>query len=588
MLTVNARMPRRAGALGACCLAALVAAPAAQAQDANVRPGKVMSVFANVGFVAAYNYAVDSPMTVEVVREGHVVARASGPAVATADGAGLEVNHGPAGAPLPGDCWSNYTPRILPGDEVRVTGDGGTDSVRVDDIQIASATQVGDNAVVRGTAFYADGTPIPAALLDSGEVRSTGPVVRATPTRIDAGANPGEWIATYEQALGYGVLTGKGDDQPDAVKLRQILDGDHSMGYGHAPLPNNAVAPVVQMAEGIGDQSGPAAGCEDVAPLVPANAVTTLSDDVVNIASGDLEVGGVSTPGTDVTVTLDDGRGTTVEVDAVEGTSGAWSAVVPRAELDGLADGTLTVAASFGGTELSIAKDTVAPAAIAGTPAPGTYASAQSVTLSTGDATDVIRFTRNGATPTATSQRASGPISIPSTQTIKAFATDAAGNTAPAQTLTYTIGVTGGGQSSTAGQSSAAATGAGRGTVVTVPAGLVSTRPKSKPYLRQFGTSPRVRRSAARTSGIRVYMRVADDARVVRIRVFRKLSNGKRVLIATGLRSPAKAGAYRTRLSAPKLRRELRVGSYEIEATPGASRADLGTPSRFAFKVIKG
>jgi hypothetical protein len=577
-------MPRRACAVGACCLAAIVVAPAAQAQDANVRAGKNMSVFANTGFVAAYNYAFDAPMTVELVREGHVVARASGRAVATANGPGLEVNHGPLGAPLPGDCWSNYTPRILPGDEVRVNGDGGTDSVLVDDIKIASVDRVANDVVVTGTAFYADGSPIPVAALDSGEVRNVGPVVRANPTSIVAGPDPGEWIARYDEALGYGVISGKGDNQPRAVQLRQILTGGHAMGHGHAALPNGAAAPVAQVADGIGDRSGPAPGCEVMAALVPANAITTLSDDVVNIDSGELEIGGVSDPGTELTVTLDDGRGGTLAVDAVEGRSGAWSALVSRTQLERLGDGTLTVAASFGGNTLSLAKDTVAPAAIVGTPAPGTYDTAQSVRLSTADATDLIRFTRNGTTPTATSPRASGAISIPSTQTIKAFATDAVGNTGPVQTLTYTIGVTGGGGQSSGGNAGTTA-GARPGTFVSVPSALAGS-PKRKPYLRRFGTSPRVKRSAVRKSGIRLFMRVADDAEIVRVRVFRKLANGKRVLIATAFRSPGRAGLYRTRLADPKLRRDLRAGSYEVEATPGASRAELGTPSRFGFKVI--
>jgi hypothetical protein len=584
---VNARMPRRACAVGACCLAAVVAAPAAQAQDADVRPGKNMSVFANSGFVAAFNYTFGASMSVELVREGHIVSRASGPAVATADGPGLEVNHGPLGAPLPGDCWSNYTPRILPGDEVRVTGDGGTDSVLVDEIRVTSADQAGNDVVVKGTAFYADGTPIPLAALDSGEARNIGPVVRANPTSLVAGPNPGEWVATYAEAQGYGVIPGKGDNEDPAVQLRQILKGDHSMGYGHAALPNGAAAPVAQLADGIGDHSGPAPGCEVVAPIVPANAITTLNDDVVNIDSGDLEIGGVSDAGTDVAVTLDDGHGGTVTVDAVEGRrSGAWSALVPRAQLGGLADGTLTVAASFGGDTLSLAKDTAAPAAIGGTPAPGTYATAQSVRLSSGDATDVIRFTRDGTTPTATSPRASGAISIPTTQTIKAFATDAAGNAGPLQTLTYTIGVTAGGGPSSAGNGQTT-TAPGLGSVVTVPAGLAAPT-RSKPYLRQFGTSPRVKRSAVRKAGIRVFMRVADDAEVVRIRVFRRLAEGKRVLVATAFRSPGRAGLYRTRLANPKLRRDLRVGSYDVEATPGASRSELGTSSGFGLKVIKG
>jgi hypothetical protein len=595
VLTVNARMPRRMCAVGACGLAALAVAPAAQAQVANVRPDKNVSVFTNVGFVAALNYAPGSPMNIELLREGHPIARASGPAVATRDGAGLEVNHGPDGAPQPGDCWSNFTPRLQPGDELRITGDGATDTVTVDDIQISSVREVNGDVVVEGIAFYGDGTPIPVEALDSGEVRNVDPVVRANPTSIVEGDTAGTWIATYSSEQGYGVISGKGDDQPASVQLDQILTGDHSMGYGHAALPSGATAPVMQLAEGIGDESGPAAGCEGVAPLMPDDAITMLSDDVVNVGSGDLTVGGVSDGSTPVSVTLDnplDAAGP-VTVDADVGFSGAWSATVSRTQLDGLSDGRLTVSANVGANTLSLAKDTTLPAAIAATPAPGTYATGQLVTLGTGDPTDVIRYTRNGSTPTATSARASGQISIPTSQTIKAFATDAAGNAGPVQTLTYTIGVadtaapSSGGQSSGA-QATAPTTAGDQVTSVTVPAPIAPSTKTSKPTLRQLAMSPRVKRSTARTSGIRLSMRVADDAAVVRIRVYRKLANGKRVLVATGWRSPSKAGLYRTRLTDPKLRARLRTGSYEVEATPGAARTSLGTPSRVGFKVVKG
>jgi len=125
-------------------------------------------------------------------------------------------------------------------------------------------------------------------------------------------------------------------------------------------------------------------------------------------------------------------------------------------------------------------------------------------------------------------------------------------------------------------------------TAVTVSAGLAPSTRASRPYVRQLGTSPRIRRSIVRRSGIRVSMRVADDATVVRIRVFRKLRNGKRTLVATAWRSPSRAGVYRTRLTNATLRRSLRTGSYEVEATPGASRTNLGTASRSGFRVIRG
>jgi hypothetical protein len=579
-------MPRRACTIGAVGLAALVAAPAAQAQTASVRPGKNITVFANIGFVAPFGYTVDSQLQVELVRDGHVVAKAAGPAVLTPDGGAIEVNHGPLGAPLPGDCWTSFTPRVTPGDTVRVTGDGGVDSVVVDDIQIVDVKQVGDDVVVSGTALHRGGptpVPIPVSALNSGELRATNPVVRATPTSVVAGPNPGDWIATYAAAQDYGVT--KGNNEDAATKLAQVLNGAHSMGYGHAaPLPA-----VTQMANGIGDQSGPALGCGAAAPLVATNAITTLGDDVVNIASGDLTVGGVSNPGTDVVVTIDDANPATaaVVIDPTdEGASGAWSATVTRAQLEGLSDGTLTVSEKSATNTLSLPKDTVAPAPVRGTPAPGTYATAQSVTLSTGDGSDVIRYTTNGADPTPRSARAAGPITVAGTRTIKAVATDRARNAGPVHTLAYTIAAA---QSADGGQNGGGATGAGLTVPVAVPAPLTGSAPaRSKPYLRSLATSARVRRSVASKSGIRLVMRVADDAEVVRLRVFRKLGNGKRLRIGTAFRSPSAAGLFRVRLADPALRRKLRIGNYEAEATPGASRTSLGIASRHGFKVVKG
>lgn len=73
----------------------------------------------------------------DVFRGEHRIATASGPAVPTPEGPGLEVNHGPAGAAAEGDCWEGVTPDILPGDRVVVTdAAGATDSILVDDVSI--------------------------------------------------------------------------------------------------------------------------------------------------------------------------------------------------------------------------------------------------------------------------------------------------------------------------------------------------------------------------------------------------------------------------------------------------------------------
>jgi len=586
VVIVNARVRQRACLIGATGLAALVAAPVAQAQTASVRPGNNISVFANIGFIAGFGYTVGSTVKVDLVRDGHVIASAGGPAVDTPDGGALEVNHGPEGAPQPGDCWTNYTPRVLPGDEVRITGDGGTDTALVDDIRIAGAPYLsGDDVIVEGTARYADQIPIPATLatLDSGEVRNANPRVRANPTAMERipGTDDG-WRATYEAAQNYGVFSNPGNVGAAAVR-GAILNPDvgHSMGYGHtAPLPA-----VTQLADGIGDQSGPALGCE-ASRLAPQNAITTLSDDVVNIASGDLTVGGVSTAATEVSVTLDDENGTTapVEVAATEGVSGAWSATVSRAQLESLDDGTLTVSAGFGDATLSLPKDTAAPR-ISATPAPGTYTGTRHVGLNSDDVAGVFYTLDGGASRLYNGTLVEVGVG---THTIVASSTDAAGN--PTETrFVYVIGAP-------ADPPAAAGAGGGQGAVLTTaptaPSGLAGPAATGsaarKQYLRSFATAPRVKRSRASKRGIRVIMRVADDAALVRVRVYRVLKNGARLLIATTYRVPSKAGLFKANLNAPILRRKLRVGNYEVDATPGASRIDLGTTSRYRFKVVRG
>lgn len=232
--------------------------------------GKNISVFHNIDFVAAIGYQPGTEMTVEVFKKDGTTLKgtATGTAVdAEGEGAGLEVNHGPEGAPVPGDCWEGTVPNVVPGDLIRVTGTNPngtevTDEVLVDNIRINRAPA--DNTatvknktdvIVRGVASYANGTPIPIAKLNSGEVRQPKPRFRANPNRIirTPGTTNG-WTAIYRAP--YKIF-----QMPDPLTLAQqkraVLNGTHAMGYGHvAPLP-----PETQLVEGVGTANGPAAGC---------------------------------------------------------------------------------------------------------------------------------------------------------------------------------------------------------------------------------------------------------------------------------------------------------------------------------------
>ncbi|MEU0529088.1 chitobiase/beta-hexosaminidase C-terminal domain-containing protein [Amycolatopsis tolypomycina] len=73
-------------------------------------------------------------------------------------------------------------------------------------------------------------------------------------------------------------------------------------------------------------------------------------------------------------------------------------------------------------------------------PPGGTYASAQTVTISSATAGATIRYTVDGSTPTASSPVYSGPISVPNSRTVNAIATKSGSTTSPVSSATYTIG----------------------------------------------------------------------------------------------------------------------------------------------------
>ncbi|CAN5174258.1 hypothetical protein BH20ACT16_BH20ACT16_02560 [soil metagenome] len=593
------------GLVAAAILASLPAAVHAQEPTTNnLRPGKSVLLFHNIDFVGVFGYAPGSPVRVEVVRAGHVVGAVTAAAVVTAEGPGLEVNHGPVGTARPGDCWENFTPDVRPRDKIVVTGDGGQDVVFVDDIEItrgayspsadelaADASLRADDVVIEGHARYADGTPIAISALDSAEVRGDAGKTRAAPNVPLVRLGMDGWRAIY-RAPGYGIFRGTGD-------RFSLLAGDHAIGYGHAPVPP---PPVAQLVEGVGSGGGPAPGCEHV-PAAPASAVTTLSDHVVNIASGDLTVSGVADGGVqEVVVTLDAGPGgrgplvVPVPGDRLAGAPAAqaWSVDVSREQLERLADGTLDVTAAFDGgaaNTITIAKDVVAPAPIEATPAPGTYSERQFVTLTTGDSGDRIRYTRNGTAPTPASLEAGGSISVSTSQTLAALATDAVGNAGAVKAFAYTIQPA---ADAANGSAPSSPTAIGEAWSPEGPASLGGPAPAtvttsssaSQARLQSLVTPARVKRSKAAREGLRLVMRLGAGSEVVQIRVYRR-TGSRRSLIYSILRAPGRRRLLRIGLRNGTLRRALRAGRYEIHVTPGTSRTQLGRTSTVRLQIVQ-
>ena len=74
-------------------------------------------------------------------------------------------------------------------------------------------------------------------------------------------------------------------------------------------------------------------------------------------------------------------------------------------------------------------------------PAPGTYAAAQTVTIADATAGSTIYYTTNGTVPTVSSAVYTGPIAVASTETLQAIATASGHSPSAVATASYTVGL---------------------------------------------------------------------------------------------------------------------------------------------------
>jgi len=222
-----------------------------------------ITVFHNIDFVAVVGYAEGELLTVEVVRNNNVIGTATGAARGDAvEGFGLEVNHGPEGAPLDGDCWEGATPDIRPGDHITVTSTTSSDEVIVDRINFTGRPGALPNGdiVVPFNAFRANGTAIRPAFIDSPEFRA----VANPQVRFEAGPGivverrpgfvPGKLRVRYKAPF----RPFRNRPNWNQRQLRRALLGDgHAIGFGHvAVLPREGM-----LVDGLTATPGPALGC---------------------------------------------------------------------------------------------------------------------------------------------------------------------------------------------------------------------------------------------------------------------------------------------------------------------------------------
>jgi hypothetical protein len=346
-MTVSSYRRPAAAAAAAAIASAAAAVPALGAEGPDgVRPGNNITVFHNIDMVIASGGVAGGQTQVDVFRGPYRVATTRGAAVDAGEGPALEVNHGPEGAPQPGDCFEGATPNVQPGDRIRVSNPGGpagVDDVIVDDIRITAPTvqrvnPATGNTVVAGTIqVHVDddnNAATPSENDDADALTTDTPVTQnverdSVTNAIVTNARQEVWVdGTAHYVSDTGVLTpmpigdldsaeflGPDDNQlrmgPNVVDPRAGVAGGFRMRYwtpfvidrnrnnrdtayifnalsdggGHGVGYGHVdpLPPVSMLVEGVDEQAGPAPGCESAPKL--ADSAGTVSTARLNVAS---------------------------------------------------------------------------------------------------------------------------------------------------------------------------------------------------------------------------------------------------------------------------------------------------------------
>ena len=438
-LSQEATRPRRsfrgvASLTASSLLAAGLALPMltlAQPADAAVTIASNISVFPNRDMVVAVGYEPGEQLLVEVLRDGVVIGTTQGPAVATPEGSGLEVNHGPAGAPKPGDCWTNFTPDIIGGDVIRVTPLDRPNAVP-DTMIVGDQDFVGAPVENADGSVSVSGTGSPTAGF-SVELRRDKPAPRFRRDGLvpvfEAGTN--NWKATFRPTTT--SVEGLTADQQRQIALNEAA--------WLAVSPSTVETTLAEL----GEPGGLGAGCTGSAD--PNSLVGGLEP--INIASGDVTFSGTARAGVAaVTVTVGALGARDAAVTPNPNGPSTWTLTVPKADLLTLPEGSVAVTPRFDtltGATRTVVKDTTAPLAPTASVPPGTYGAPQSVALNkpTGEGTSKIYWEIGNTAvpdPDEFSNLYTTQISVTSVQTIKGRLIDAAGNPGAVGSFAYKIG----------------------------------------------------------------------------------------------------------------------------------------------------
>ncbi len=246
--------------------------------------GRAILVFPSRDFISAENYLPDEQVTVQVIRNGFVVASVAG--MFPVEGM-VEVNH-PGGA-----CWSGVTPELRAGDIVRTIAYApdltirSVDQVTVSNVTATKAVQTGPDTVqIYGTAQDADGNPLPIDQLEQrliGASRDPFDLNGRRALRADS-AGVGDGILSYDTVNNptgtkwTATYTGL-----DAHDMQLALDVESRILWlGRDPLVGNEIT---LFEVGLLDPPGPSAGfC--ISPLEAADVTAPSTPSISATPNG--------------------------------------------------------------------------------------------------------------------------------------------------------------------------------------------------------------------------------------------------------------------------------------------------------------
>jgi len=554
---------------------------------------QAIDVFPMRDFVGVSGYGVGAQMDVRVIRDGVQIGGA-GPLTLAADavlnGFG-EVNH-PGGI-----CWNGVTPDIIAGDVIEAVDAAGNGHFTVvQNVEVTQpATLVDadsdgavDDIITRGMASNVAGTGrIDQSLV---EQRIINPDLKDTAigrrdVRAIFGDGLADGVATRGQIKWDDPAAGSTDPHWTATYLNMVeehrnpdtgaLTGETSGTLAEAGQSRmlawertNAAGDRIGMTLWeYGELGGPGFGGCPAAETYAVGGANPKSINTATQAQPNLTLSGTAHNVDTVTVSVDDHNPATPAVtatatvarpvnmtDTTVAMPGAttWNASLPMAALRALDDDTLVASATYGrvsettrtsspigGSTLNVLKDLQVPGVPTAFPAGGRYTSAQSVTISpANEIEDVVRYRAGGtaattADPTATSPVVPVPLSVTSTQTVKARSFDPAGNPSALATFSYTIG---------------AALGA--------PTGVTAARGNASATVRWVAPT------VGRVTGYQVQVRTAAGAQVGALRAAGATA---RSLVVTGLTNGT---AYTVRVRAADA-----AGPGAYSAAPGVTPA---------------